>query len=156
MQQDIELKIISKDIHDKYSIPSYATIGSAALDLYACIDSSIELLPNATCLIPAGIAIYIKDPNIAGVLLPRSGLGHKHGIVLGNLTGLIDADYQGEIKISCWNRGVERYVIVPGTRIAQLMFVPVIKANLKLVDEFTQDTVRGMKGFGHTGIVDIS
>lgn len=151
MAHKISLKILNKDIGTKYPLPKYATDGSAAIDLYACIDIPLQIRPGQTTLIPSGIAVHIGDESMTATILPRSGLGHKHGIVLGNLTGLIDSDYTGEIKISTWNRGQEAFTINPGDRIAQLMFVPIIKVEFDVVEEFTQ-TKRGASGFGHTGI----
>ncbi len=132
-------------------MPGYATDGSAGLDLCACLDATMQIKSGDTLLIPAGFAIHIADNAYAALLLPRSGLGHKHGIVLGNLTGLIDSDYQGEIFVSCWNRGDTTFTINPGDRIAQMVIVPVVQANFEFVDSFTE-TVRGDGGFGHTGV----
>ncbi len=151
MHKKISLKIINDKIGKKFPLPDYATSGSAAIDLCACIDIPLLINPNAVKLIHTGIAIHIADPNIAAVILPRSGLGHKNGIVLGNLTGLIDSDYQGELKISCWNRGQQSFTIQPGDRIAQLMFFPILKINFDIVESFLE-TDRGEQGFGHTGI----
>lgn len=148
--QKIQLKILNPKIGREYPLPAYATEGSAGLDLRACIAEPLELAPNDTRLIPTGLAIYIADPSIAATILPRSGLGHKHGIVLGNLVGLIDSDYQGELLISCWNRGNNHFTIQPGERVAQLVFLPVIRAELTLVDNFAA-TERGGGGFGHSG-----
>lgn len=148
--QAIQLKILNSKIGQEFPLPTYATEGSAGLDLRACLDEPLQLAPNETKLIPTGLAIYIADPSLAATILPRSGLGHKHGIVLGNLIGLIDSDYQGELLISCWNRGTEHFTIQPGDRIAQLVFVPVIRATFKIVDEFAA-TERGEGGFGHSG-----
>ena len=131
-------------------MPEYATSGSAGLDLRACIDEAITLEPGETTLIKTGLAIYIEDPNLAGLILPRSGLGHKHGIVLGNLVGLIDSDYQGELMISCWNRGQSSFTLEPGERLAQYVLVPVVQAAFEIVDDFTE-TDRGTGGFGHSG-----
>ncbi len=150
MSKKISLKIIDKKIGTEYPIPRYATDGSAAIDLYSCIDIPLQVHSNETKLIPSGIAVHMNDPSMAATIIPRSGLGHKHGIVLGNLTGLIDSDYTGEIKISCWNRSDTVFTINPGDRIAQLMFVPVIKVEFDIVDEFSK-TNRGANGFGHTG-----
>lgn len=147
---DIELKILDKRIGNEFPLPEYATTGSAGMDLRACLDKTLLLSPGQTELIPTGLAIHIGDESLAAVILPRSGLGHKHGIVLGNLVGLIDSDYQGQLFVSCWNRGQEDFQIEPGERIAQLMFVPVIQANFKLVDNFNESQ-RGQGGFGHTG-----
>ena len=146
----IDLKILDPRIHGEFGLPHYATPGSAGLDLHACIDGDLNLMPGQTELIATGIAIHIEDTGIAAVLLPRSGMGHKHGIVLGNLTGLIDSDYQGQIFVSCWNRSEHAFVIKPGDRIAQMVFIPVIRPDFNLVDEFTQSE-RGQGGFGSTG-----
>jgi len=146
----IELKILDSRIGADFPLPQYATSGSAGMDLRACIDHSMSLEPGETKLIPTGIAIHIADPTIAATILPRSGLGHKHGIVLGNLVGLIDSDYQGQIFISCWNRGDTTFEINPGDRMAQLVFLPVIQAEFDLVDEFGASD-RGEGGFGHSG-----
>ncbi len=146
----IELKILSNMIGDDIPLPEYATNGSAGLDLRACIDNSLTIFGGETHLIPTGLAIHINDSALAAVLLPRSGLGHKHGIVLGNLTGLIDSDYQGQIFVSCWNRGKESYTINAGDRIAQMVFIPVVQAQFEIVESF-DDSHRGEGGFGHTG-----
>lgn len=146
----IQVKILDTRIGKEYPLPSYATAESAGLDLRACLDNTLVIQPNETHLIPTGIAIYIGNPNLAAVILPRSGLGHKHGIVLGNLVGLIDADYQGPLMISCWNRGAAAYSIEPGDRIAQLVFLPIARARFQVVDEFNE-TMRGIGGFGHSG-----
>jgi dUTP pyrophosphatase len=147
----IEVKILDKRLLTEFGLPNYATGGSAGLDLKACIFEPITIMPNSKpTLIGSGLAINIKDPELAAVLLPRSGLGHKHGIVLGNLVGLIDSDYQGQVFISCWNRGSEPYVINPGDEIAQMVFVPVAQVGFDVVGEFTA-TERGEGGFGHTG-----
>lgn len=148
--QSIQLKILDSRIGTTYPMPDYATDGSAGMDLRACLDTELQLAPGETELLPTGMAIHIADPSLAAVLLPRSGLGHKHGIVLGNLVGLIDSDYQGQLFVSCWNRGQETFVIEPGERIAQMVFVPVVRAGFEVVDEFV-DSVRGAGGFGHTG-----
>jgi len=148
--KQIELKILDPRIGSEYPVPEYATSGSAGMDLRACIDEKINLAPGETKLIPTGIAIHIADPSIAATILPRSGLGHKHGIVLGNLVGLIDSDYQGQIFISCWNRGQTSFDINPGDRMAQLVFIPVIQASFDIVEEFN-DSIRGEGGFGHSG-----
>jgi dUTP pyrophosphatase len=148
--QKIQLKILDSRIGSEYPLPHYATDGSAAMDLRACLDQTLSLAPGQTELLPTGIAIHIADPGLAAVLLPRSGLGHKHGIVLGNLVGLIDSDYQGQLYVSCWNRGEDRFSIEPGERIAQMLFVPVVRPRFELVDEFV-DSPRGAGGFGHTG-----
>ena len=146
----IALKILDKRLGQEFPLPKYETCGSAGIDLKACVDSPVRLEPGATQIISSGIAIYIGHPSVAATIIPRSGLGHKHGIVLGNLIGLIDSDYQGEILISCWNRGKKIFVINPGERIAQLVFIPVVKAHFEIVDEFKK-TARGEGGFGHTG-----
>ena len=151
MKQKIQLKILNSKLGKEIPLPHYATEGSAGLDLRACLDDSLQLMPGDTQLIPTGIAVYIADPNFAAIILPRSGLGHKHGIVLGNLVGLIDSDYQGELLISCWNRGKDQFTIQPGERIAQLVIVPVVQAQFELVNEFAA-TQRGQGGFGHSGI----
>jgi dUTP pyrophosphatase len=132
-------------------LPAYATPGSAGLDLRACIDAPLELQPGAAVLIPTGLSIHIADPTLAGMLLPRSGLGHKHGVVLGNLVGLIDSDYQGPLMVSCWNRGSAAYTVQPLERIAQLVIVPVVQARFERVDSF-EDSARGAGGFGSTGL----
>ena len=146
----IELKILDPRIGKEIPLPSYATKGSAGVDLRACLDEKLVLEPGQTKLIPTGIAIHIKDTGMAATILPRSGLGHKHGIVLGNLVGLIDSDYQGQLFISCWNRGHTTFEIESGDRIAQLIFVPVIQAEFDIVTDFDQSD-RGDGGFGHTG-----
>jgi dUTP pyrophosphatase len=148
--QSIQLKILDSRIGSTYPMPDYATDGSAGMDLRACLDTELQLQPGQTELLPTGIAIHISDPSLAAVLLPRSGLGHKHGIVLGNLVGLIDSDYQGQLYVSCWNRGQDVFTVEPGERIAQMVFVPVVRAGFEVVDEFV-DSVRGVGGFGHTG-----
>lgn len=150
MHQAIQLKILDDRVGKQFPLPAYATDGSAGLDLRACLDDAITLKPGETTLIPTGLAIYIADPNLAAVILPRSGLGHKHGIVLGNLVGLIDSDYQGQLFVSCWNRGQDEFVIEPGERIAQLVFVPVVQAQFEIVTDFVASD-RGEGGFGHTG-----
>lgn len=146
----LQVKILNDKIGTEIDLPSYGTSGSAGLDLRACLDQAVEIVPGQTVLIPTGFAIYIEDPGVAAMILPRSGLGHKHGIVLGNLVGLIDSDYQGELMVSCWNRGQTSFTINPGDRIAQLILVPVLQAQFEVVDEFKQ-TERGSGGFGHTG-----
>lgn len=146
----IQLKVLSEKIGREFPLPTYATTGSAGLDLRACLDESIRLSPGETTLIPTGIAIFIENPELAAMILPRSGLGHKHGIVLGNLVGLIDSDYQGELMVSCWNRGTTEFEIQPGERIAQLVLVPVVQASFELVEEFAT-TERGTGGFGSSG-----
>lgn len=146
----IELKILDPRVGKDFPLPEYATDGSAGLDLRACIDAELTLQPGETELIPTGIAIHIADSSLAAVILPRSGLGHKHGIVLGNLVGLIDSDYQGQLFISTWNRGQQDFQIKPGERLAQLVFVPVVQAGFEIVDDFDQ-SARGDGGFGHSG-----
>jgi len=146
----IDIKILDPRVGKEFPLPAYATPGSAGLDLRACTDGSITLDAGSTTLIPTGLAIHVADPQLAAVILPRSGLGHKHGIVLGNLVGLIDSDYQGQLMVSVWNRSEQPFVIEAGDRIAQLVFVPVIQAEFSLVEEFTQ-TERGEGGFGHSG-----
>lgn len=150
MHKAVKLKILDPKIGTELPLPEYATDGSAGLDLRACLDSAITLKPGDTELIPTGIAIHMEDQNMASVILPRSGLGHKHGIVLGNLVGLIDSDYQGQLFVSCWNRGDSEFAVEPGERIAQLMFIPVIKADFEIVDSF-DESERGAGGFGSTG-----
>ena len=148
--QKIQLKILDPRLGDTIELPDYATTGSAGLDLRACLDDNITISPGETVLIPTGLAIHIDDPSLASVLLPRSGLGHKHGIVLGNLVGLIDSDYQGQVFVSCWNRSQTPFEVVVGERIAQMVFVPVVQVGFEHVDEFTSSE-RGTGGFGHTG-----
>ena len=145
-----EVKILDSRIGKEIPLPSYATSGSAGMDLRACIDAAIQVTPGETVLIPTGISIYIQDPNLAATILPRSGLGHKHGIVLGNLVGLIDSDYQGPLMVSLWNRGSSSYEVNVGDRIAQLVIVPIVQTEFEIVEEFTA-TNRGSGGFGHTG-----
>ena len=147
---NVQLRTLDPRIGREIPLPGYATDGSAGLDLRACIEQSAAIGPGDTRLVATGIAVHIADPGYAAVILPRSGLGHRHGIVLGNLVGLIDSDYQGEILVSCWNRGREPYVIDPGERIAQLVVVPVARARFELVEAFSE-TKRGTGGFGHTG-----
>ncbi|WP_386687802.1 MULTISPECIES: dUTP diphosphatase [unclassified Lonepinella] len=146
----IDVKILDSRIGNEFPLPTYATTGSAGLDLRALIEQSFEIQPGESKLIPTGLSIYIADPNLAAVILPRSGLGHKNGIVLGNLVGLIDSDYQGPLMVSVWNRGDKPFKIEVGDRIAQLVFVPVLQAEFNIVEEFTQ-TDRGEGGFGHSG-----
>ena len=146
----IQLKVLDDRIGKQIPLPAHATEGSAGMDLRACIDETITLKPGDTELIPTGIAIHIEDPGLAATILPRSGLGHKHGIVLGNLVGLIDSDYQGQLFVSCWNRGSDSFAIEQGDRIAQLVFVPVVQADFEVVDEFYESS-RGAGGFGHSG-----
>ena len=146
----LQVKILDPRIGKELPLPEYATGGSAGLDLRACLDAPLTLHPGETQLIPTGLSIYLEDPSTAALILPRSGLGHKHGIVLGNLVGLIDSDYQGELMVSCWNRGSDSFTIEVGDRIAQLMIVPVIQAEFDIVDEFAESD-RGEGGFGHSG-----
>lgn len=146
----ISLKILDPRIGQDLPLPEYATAGSAGMDLRACLDEALEIQPGETHLIPTGLAIHIGDPDLAAVILPRSGLGHKHGIVLGNLVGLIDSDYQGQLFVSCWNRGNESFNIAVGERIAQLVFVPVVQAQFDIVTDFDTSN-RAEGGFGHTG-----
>jgi len=148
--QRIQLKLLDPRLGDTIDLPNYATSGSAGLDLRACLEQNIVIQPGETILIPTGLAIHIDDPSLAAVLLPRSGLGHKHGIVLGNLVGLIDSDYQGQVFVSCWNRSETGFEIVIGERIAQMVFVPVVQVAFEQVEEFS-DSERGSGGFGHTG-----
>ena len=148
--RSIELKILDSRLGDSIELPHYATGGSAGLDMRACIDEPVTVEPGETVLIPTGLAIHIGNASLAAVLLPRSGLGHKHGLVLGNLVGLIDSDYQGQVFISCWNRGSKSYEIEPAERIAQMVFVPVEQVQFSVVAEF-DDSDRGAGGFGHSG-----
>ncbi|MBT8122412.1 MAG: dUTP diphosphatase [Gammaproteobacteria bacterium] len=148
--QKIQLKILDRRLGGEFPLPEYATDGSAGMDMRACVEGPLELAPGETQLIPTGLAIHVEDTGLAAVLLPRSGLGHKHGIVLGNLVGLIDSDYQGQVFVSCWNRGEKTFTINPGERIAQMVIVPVVRADFELVDEFVASD-RGAGGFGHTG-----
>ena len=148
--RSIDLKILDPRVGDEIPLPHFATDGSAGLDMRAVIDEPLTVEPGETTLVPTGLAIHIGDPGLAAVLLPRSGLGHKHGLVLGNLTGLIDSDYQGQVFISCWNRGHAAYEITPGERIAQMVFVPVEQVRFNVVEDF-EDSDRGEGGFGHSG-----
>ncbi|RLA34157.1 MAG: dUTP diphosphatase [Gammaproteobacteria bacterium] len=150
MPHDVKVKILDPRIGDSIPLPHYATAGSAGLDLRACIEAPLEIAPGITHLIPTGIAIHLDDPGLAAMLLPRSGLGHKHGIVLGNLVGLIDSDYQGQLFVSCWNRSDDSFTIAVGERIAQMVIVPVVHANFSVVDDF-ETSSRGAGGFGHSG-----
>ncbi|WP_076415164.1 dUTP diphosphatase [Shewanella sp. UCD-KL12] len=150
MKTPVEVKILDSRIGSEYPLPAYATPGSAGMDLRAMIDTTMVIEPGQTVLIPTGISIHVADPGLAAVILPRSGLGHKHGIVLGNLVGLIDSDYQGPLMVSCWNRSEQSFTLEIGDRLAQLVFVPVVQAEFKLVDEFDNST-RGEGGFGHSG-----
>ncbi len=151
MQHDLQVKVLDVRFGGEWPLPAYATEGSAGLDLRAALDAPAVLAPGDALLVPSGLAIHVADPGLCAVVLPRSGLGHKHGIVLGNGTGLIDADYQGPLLISVWNRGREAYTIEPGDRIAQLVLLPIARAALRVVDTFGQST-RGTGGFGHTGV----
>ena len=146
----LEVRILNPAIGDTIDLPGYATPGSAGMDLRACIEAPLTMNPGDTELIPTGLAIHIADPSLAAVILPRSGLGHKHGIVLGNLVGLIDSDYQGEVLVSCWNRGSDSFTILPGERIAQMVFVPVMRPAFDVVESF-EESARGAGGFGHSG-----
>lgn len=148
--KSIQLKVLDARIGREFPMPDYATDGSAGIDMRACLDAPLQMQPGETHLVPTGIAIHIGDPTLAAVLLPRSGLGHKHGIVLGNLVGLIDADYQGQVFVSCWNRGSDSFTIQPGERIAQMVFVPIVRAHFEVVESF-QESARGAGGFGHSG-----
>lgn len=146
----VQVKVLDARLGQTWEMPTYATHGSAGLDLRACLDEAIDIAAGETVLVKTGLAIYIEDPNFAGLILPRSGLGHKHGIVLGNLVGLIDSDYQGELMISVWNRGQNSFRLEPGERLAQYVLVPVVQAEFEQVTEFIA-TARGTGGFGHTG-----
>lgn len=150
MIKKIDVKILDARVGKKFPLPTYATLGAAGLDLRACLDAPVDVLPGATTLISTGLAIHIADPDLAAVILPRSGLGHKHGIVLGNLVGLIDSDYQGQLMVSVWNRSQDNFTIQPGDRIAQMVFVPIVQVQFNLVDDFVV-TKRGTGGFGHSG-----
>lgn len=147
---ELQVKILNPRVGQEIPLPHYSTSGSAGMDLRACVDGPVTLAPGEATLVPTGIAIYIEDPGLAALILPRSGLGHKHGLVLGNLVGLIDSDYQGELMISCWNRGKSEFTIEAGDRIAQLMVVPVLQTKFKLVEQFVK-TERGTGGFGSSG-----
>ncbi len=146
----LRVRILDARLGREFPLPAYATAGSAGMDLRACVDAPLALAPGRAELIPTGMAIHLQDPGLAAVILPRSGLGHKHGVVLGNLVGLIDSDYQGQLMVSCWNRGQEPFVIQPGERIAQLMVVPVVQVALEVVETF-DESARGAGGFGHSG-----
>ncbi|MGE9553160.1 dUTP diphosphatase [Erwinia amylovora] len=150
MMKKIDVKILDARVGKEFPLPTYATSGSAGLDLRACLDEALDLAPGATTLVPTGLAIHIGDPQLAAMILPRSGLGHKHGVVLGNLVGLIDSDYQGQLMVSVWNRGQTAFTIEPGERIAQMVFVPVVQAEFNLVNDFNTSD-RGEGGFGHSG-----
>lgn len=147
----VDFKILDPRLGNEIEMPHYGTEGSAGLDLRACVDEDLTIEPGQTVLIPTGMAIHLDDPHLAAMLLPRSGLGHKHGIVLGNLVGLIDSDYQGPLMVSCWNRSDSAYTVKVGERIAQMVIVPVVQAKFNLVDDFGDATERGEGGFGHTG-----
>jgi len=149
--QTLQLKLLDPRFGDEWPLPAYATDASAGMDLRAALDAPAALEPGDALLVPSGIAIHVEDPNLCAVVLPRSGLGHRHGIVLGNGTGLIDADYQGPLLISVWNRGREAFTINPGDRIAQLVVLPIVRVALQVVDTFV-DSARGTGGFGHTGV----
>jgi deoxyuridine 5'-triphosphate nucleotidohydrolase len=146
----IQLKILDSRLGNEFPLPHYATDGAAGMDMRACVDAPSVIAPGETRLIPTGLAIHIQERGLAAMLLPRSGLGHKHGIVLGNLVGLIDSDYQGQVFVSCWNRGGDTFTIQPGERIAQMVIVPVVHADFEVVEEFSA-SARGSGGFGHTG-----
>ena len=148
--RNVQLRILDTRLGRDFPLPDYATAGSAGVDLRACVDEVLTILPGQTVLVPTGMAIHNDEPGLAAVILPRSGLGHKHGIVLGNLVGLIDSDYQGQLMVSCWNRGSEPFELQPGARLAQMVFVPVVQVDFEVVDEF-HATARGAGGFGHTG-----
>lgn len=149
-RRPLKVRILDPRIGGEWPLPAYATPGAAGLDLRAAIDAPLELAPGRSELIPTGLSIWVEDPALAAVILPRSGLGHKHGVVLGNLVGLIDSDYQGPLMVSCWNRGSAAYTVQPGERIAQLVVVPVVQVQFEVVDDFAA-TARGAGGFGHTG-----
>ncbi|MET4692398.1 dUTP diphosphatase [Endozoicomonas lisbonensis] len=148
--RSIKTRILDNRLGNEFPMPAHATDGSAGIDLRACVDEALTLEPGQTELLPTGMAIHIEDPSLAAMILPRSGLGHKHGVVLGNLVGLIDSDYQGQLMVSCWNRGNTTFTVEPGERIAQLVLVPVVQAELDIVDSF-EESDRGTGGFGHTG-----
>jgi len=149
-RSNIQMKILDPRVGKDFPLPEHATVGSAGVDLRACLDEDLVLKPGQTELIPTGLAIHIADPGLAAMILPRSGLGHKHGIVLGNLVGLIDSDYQGQLYVSCWNRSSKEFVLEPGLRLAQLVIVPVVQVNFNIVEDFDASQ-RGEGGFGHTG-----
>jgi dUTP pyrophosphatase len=146
----IQLRVLDKRLGKEFPMPHYATEGAAGMDLRACVEAALDIAPGETHLIPTGLAMHIEESGLAAMLLPRSGLGHKHGIVLGNLVGLIDSDYQGQVFVSVWNRGKESFTVQPGERIAQMVIVPVVHAEFEVVEEFTASE-RGEGGFGHTG-----
>ncbi|CAJ0992694.1 dUTP diphosphatase [Pantoea sp. Nvir] len=150
MMKKIDVKILDARVGAAFPLPSYATSGSAGLDLRACLDNAMEITPGMTTLVPTGLAIHIGDPNLAAVILPRSGLGHKHGIVLGNLVGLIDSDYQGQLLVSVWNRSQQSFTLHPGDRLAQLIFILIVQTQFNVVEDFDV-SARGEGGFGHSG-----
>ncbi|AWK13761.1 dUTP diphosphatase [Candidatus Fukatsuia symbiotica] len=150
MKKKIDVKIMDPRMGKEFPLPTYATAGSAGLDLRACLDEALDLAPGETTLLPTGLAIHIADSSLTAMILPRSGLGHKNGIVLGNLVGLIDSDYQGQLMVSIWNRGKKFFTIEPGERVAQMVLVPVVQAGFNIVEEFT-NSERGTGGFGHSG-----
>lgn len=150
LSRRLRVRILDPRVGREFPLPQYATAGSAGMDLRACIDAPLRLVPGAAELIPTGMAIHLEDPALAAVVLPRSGLGHRHGVVLGNLVGLIDSDYQGALMVSCWNRGSSPYEVQPGERIAQLVVVPVVQVQLQIVEQFSE-SARGAGGFGHSG-----
>ena len=150
LMKKVQLRILDPRLGRDFPLPDYATAGSAGVDLRACVDETLTILPGQTVLVPTGMAIHVANPGLAAVILPRSGLGHKHGIVLGNLVGLIDSDYQGQLMVSCWNRGRDAFELEPGARLAQMVFVPVVQVGFEVVDEFRASD-RGEGGFGHTG-----
>ena len=149
-RRTLRVRILDARMGNQFPLPAYATEGSAGLDLRACLDAPLLLAPGQAELLPTGLAIHVEDPGLAAVILPRSGLGHRHGIVLGNLVGLIDSDYQGQLMVSCWNRGSEPFTVNPGERIAQLIVVPVVQVQLEVVQDFAASR-RGAGGFGHSG-----
>lgn len=150
--RDLKVRILDPRLGSEWPLPDYATTGSAGMDLRACLDETMTLAPGDTALLPSGMAIHLDDPGLAAVLLPRSGLGHKQGLVLGNLVGLIDSDYQGEVRISCWNRGAQPITIEPGQRVCQLVVVPVVQVRLDIVESF-EASERADGGIGHTGVI---
>jgi dUTP pyrophosphatase len=149
-RQTFQLKILDPRVGTEFPLPEHATVGSAGVDLRACIEAPLNIEPGQTELIPTGMAVHIQDPGLAAMILPRSGLGHKQGIVLGNLVGLIDSDYQGQLYVSCWNRGEQSFLLEPGLRLAQMVIVPIVQADFEVVEDF-DDSTRGAGGFGHTG-----
>jgi len=149
-RQKVQLKILDPRVGTEFPVPEHATEGSAGVDLRACLDETLSIAPGQTELIPTGMAVYIEDPGLAAMILPRSGLGHKHGIVLGNLVGLIDSDYQGQLFVSCWNRGDKPFELDPGARLAQMVIVPVVQVEFDIVSDFAASD-RGSGGFGHSG-----